>query len=125
MSQRADGLHGLRVGPPEAYPPPRPCAKKLPALCAKTGELSAAGAKLVLVAVLGDGETTDDVRKALASWGVAGTSFLVDSGDASRREAGVRALPTTLVLDAKGVVRWSAPTEATAEDVVEAARAVR
>jgi hypothetical protein len=102
-----------------------PCARKVPALHAKKGEIEAAGGRLVLVAVLADSETTDDARKALASWGVSGASFLVDTGDASKREAGVRSLPTTLVLDRKGVVRWSAPVEASAEDVVAAARAGR
>lgn len=101
-----------------------PCEKKVPALYARRAELEAAGAKLVLVAVLGDGETTDQARAALTRWGVTGASFLVDAGDASKTEAGVRGLPTTLVLDAKGTVRWSAPPDATASDVIAAARAV-
>lgn len=102
-----------------------PCAQKLPALHAKRAEIEALGGKLVLVGVLADSETTDDARRALASWGVGGAPFLVDSGDASKREAGVRALPTTLVLDAKGVVRWVAPADATAADVVAAVGAAR
>lgn len=102
-----------------------PCAEKLPALYAKQAELEAVGAKLVLVGVLADSETTDDARRALASWGVGGAPFLVDSGDASKREAGVRDLPTALVLDARGAVRWSAPADASADDVVEAAKAAR
>lgn len=102
-----------------------PCAKKVPELYAKRAELEAQGAKLVLVAVLADSESTDDARAALASWGVPGASFLVDSGDASKREAGVRDLPTTLVLDQAGTVRWSAPTDASADDVVRAAASTR
>ena len=88
-------------------------------------EIEALGGKLVLIGVFADSETTDDARRALASWGVGGAPFLVDSGDASKREAGVRALPSTLVLDAKGVVRWVAPPDATAADVVAAASAAR
>ena len=81
------------------------------------------GAALVLIGLLDGNESTEDARAALASWGVAGASFLVDSGDASRREAGVRSLPTTLVLDAHGVVRWVSSADSRASDVVAAAQA--
>ena len=101
-----------------------PCRKKLPALHARKAELEARGGKLVLVAVLSDGESTDDARATLSQWGVV-EPFLVDHGDTLRREAGVSALPTTLLIDARAVLRWVAPVDATAADVVKAVSALR
>jgi|GEM_PF-650065 len=101
-----------------------PCRTKLPALVKRSAELEAAGAKLVLVAVLADGESTDAARATLASWGVT-SPFLVDRGDVLRREAGVTDLPTTLVLTPGGEVRWVSPVGATPDDVVSAVRAAR
>ncbi len=96
-----------------------PCKTKVPALHAKRTELEQKGAKLVLVAVLADGESTDDAKRALGSWGVA-APFLVDKDGTGKREAGVTALPATLVLDASGAVKWVAPPIASAEEVVAA-----
>jgi len=97
-----------------------PCRKALPALYAKRGALATHGSKLLLVAVLADGESTDDAKRALVSWGVS-APFLVDSEGTGRREAGVKNLPATLVLDERGVSRWVAPVGASATDVVAAA----
>jgi hypothetical protein len=94
-----------------------PCREKVPALVAKRGELEARGAKLVLVAVLADSESTNDAQRSLASWGVS-EGFLVDKGGVSNREAGVSGLPATLVLDADGGRVWTAPPTATAADVL-------
>jgi hypothetical protein len=102
-----------------------PCAKKVPALYRRRAELEAMGAKLVLIGLLAGKENTEDARGALASWGIPGATFLVDAGDASKREAGVRNLPATLVLDARGVVRWAASADSTADDVLAATRAAR
>lgn len=96
-----------------------PCAKKVPELVGRRSEIERRGARLVLVAVLADGENSSDAEAALAKWG-APSSFLVDSGGVSLREAGVKDLPSTLVLDAEGHVRWRAPIGATAADVVGA-----
>ncbi|HYQ43513.1 MAG TPA: TlpA disulfide reductase family protein [Polyangiaceae bacterium] len=101
-----------------------PCRQKLPALHARKAELEARGAKLILIAVLADSESTDDARAALSRWGID-APFLVDRGDVMRREAGVAAVPETLLLDAHGVVRWVAPADATAEQVVSAVAALR
>lgn len=101
----------------------QPCREKVPALWARKAEIESMGGALVLVSVLGDGESTTDARKALAGWGVPNAPFLVDSGDASRREVGVRALPTTIVLDGRGIVRWVAPADASTAQTVAAARA--
>ncbi|HEY3253529.1 MAG TPA: TlpA disulfide reductase family protein [Polyangiaceae bacterium] len=97
-----------------------PCRKALPALYQQRGVLAAHGAQLLLVAVLAGGESTDDARRALASWGV-NAPFLVDSEGTGRREAGVMNLPATLVLDEHGVTKWSAPAGASAADVLAAA----
>ena len=96
-----------------------PCKAALPLLVAKEEAIEAKGGKLVLVAVLGDGESSDDAKAALTSWGVS-RSFLVDNGDASRASAGVSSLPATLVLDAQGTMKWAAPVGASADDVVAA-----
>jgi thiol-disulfide isomerase/thioredoxin len=96
-----------------------PCKEKVPALHAKRDELAKKGAKLVLVGVLADGESTEQAKRALASWGVT-ASFLVDKEGTGKREAGVTTLPATLVLDATGAVKWVAPPKATAEDVLAA-----
>lgn len=99
----------------------KPCEKAVPALQAKRGELAAKDSELVLVAVLGDGETSEQAAAALARWGVKGATFLVDKSDASRRELGVQALPATIIVDDKGVVRWVARDTASASEIVAAA----
>ncbi|MBN9164564.1 MAG: TlpA family protein disulfide reductase [Myxococcales bacterium] len=96
-----------------------PCKEKVPALHAKQSELAARGARLVLVGVVSDSESTDDARRALASWGVV-APFLVDRNGTGRREAGITALPATIILDASGAVRWVASSTSRAEDVVAA-----
>jgi len=97
----------------------KPCREKLPALYARRAEIEAHGGKLVLVAVLSEAESTEDARAALTSWGVS-APFLIDRGDVLRREAGVNSLPATLVLDEQQHVRWVAPPNASADDVVAA-----
>jgi len=96
-----------------------PCKTKVPALEAKRAEFEAKGAKLVLVSVLGDGESTADAKRALASWGVT-APFLVDRDGTGKREAGVVNLPATIVIDASGTVKWVATPTATADDVIAA-----
>lgn len=96
-----------------------PCKAKVPALVARRDALEKKGAKLVLVAVLADGESTEDAKRALTAWGVS-APFLVDRDGTGRREAGILTLPATTVLDASGALRWSAPERATADDVVAA-----
>jgi hypothetical protein len=73
-----------------------------------------------LIGVLASGESTDDAKRALASWGVS-APFLVDNAETGQAEAGVRALPATIVLDGRGVAKWVAPAGASADDVVAAA----
>lgn len=98
-----------------------PCRKKLPELVAKNAELQSRGARLILVAVLADGESTEQAKSVLSSWGVD-WPFLVDRANASRSQLGVNSLPATLVVDAQGKLIWSAPADASADDVVTAAR---
>ncbi|MBI4702509.1 MAG: TlpA family protein disulfide reductase [Deltaproteobacteria bacterium] len=117
-------LAGVRATLLDAFAPTcEPCREKVPALLARQGEIESAGGRLVLVSVLAEGESTDDARAALRSWG-AEAPFLLDRGEALRRECGVDALPASVVLDAQGVVRWIAPAGAGADRVVAAARAV-
>ena len=71
----------------------------------------------MLVGVLADGESTDDAKRALGSWGVT-APFLVDRDGTGKREAGVTTLPATIVLDASGAVKWVATPSATADDVI-------
>lgn len=113
---------GMRATVIDAFSPAcKPCAEKVPALLRRNGELVDAGAQLVLVAVLSDGESSEAARAALTSWGVPpATPFLLDRGDVLRRELAVNGLPATVVLDASGRVRWVAPPDASAGAVVAA-----
>lgn len=99
-----------------------PCREKVPALLARRDELATKGARLVLVAVLGDGETTDDAAAALRSWG-APSPFLVDRGSVLARELGLKELPSSYIIDQQGRVRWSGGFGASAEDIVAAVEA--
>ncbi len=92
-----------------------PCAKKVPVLVGRRSDIEKRGGRLVLVGVLADGESTSDAERALAKWGVR-ASFLVDRAGVALREAGVKDLPSTIILDASGATRWRAPIRATAED---------
>lgn len=75
--------------------------------------------QLVLVAVLGEGESTAQAKNQLSDWGVS-SSFVVDPGAVAQREAGILELPGTLIVDEQGIVRWVAPAEATSDDVLAA-----
>ena len=115
-------IAGSRATVVDAFAPTcEPCAKKLPELMARKAELDAAGATLVLVAVLAEDESADAATAGLTTWGVS-SPFLVDRGNVLLRELGVRGLPATIVLDAAGHVRWTAAPDANANDVVNAAR---
>jgi hypothetical protein len=93
------------------------CRDQIGSLVVKKGELSLRGARLELVAVLAPGEEVRDADRALGEWNVS-APFLVDNGGISRRDAGVVALPQTLVLDAAGLVTYVAPDDAMADDVL-------
>jgi hypothetical protein len=70
--------------------------------------------------VLSEDESPADARSALQSWGVR-YPFLVDrGGETAQKQAGIDELPATLILNAKGIVHWVAPSGATAADVVQA-----
>ena len=97
-----------------------PCRATLPRLVEREAELNAEGARLVLVAVLAESETTAQAEATLSSWGVH-DSFLIDRGGVSESQAGVRALPTTLVVDRRGIVRWVAAENTSTDDVIAAA----
>src|SRR5262245_3510253 len=96
-----------------------PCREKVPALLARRDLLAGKGAKIVLVAVLGEGETTEQAAAALNSWG-APAPFLVDRGGVLAREMGLKGLPSTYLIDGEGRVRWAGGGSATADDVAAA-----
>ncbi|MBI5536064.1 MAG: TlpA family protein disulfide reductase [Deltaproteobacteria bacterium] len=97
------------------------CRKKLPALVDKRDEISARGARLVLVAVLGDHESIDQATAALREWGVPWT-FLIDQSGASRSLLGVGRVPSSVLVDGKGKLLWYSPEDAAADEVVDAIR---
>lgn len=97
------------------------CKDVMPALAAKQMDLAKRGAKLVLVGVLGRGESPDDAKRALSSWGVS-SPFLVDLDGTTKREAEIEDLPAVVVFDRDGKIRWVAPDDATADDIVAAAQ---
>ncbi len=94
-----------------------PCKRSLPALVARKADLESRGGKLVLLAALREGESTDDARKVLDGWGVR-ERFLVDKAGTLKGATGVATVPATFVIGQDGEVRWAAPPGATAEDVV-------
>lgn len=100
-----------------------PCRHKLPLLVARSAELEAVGAKLVLVGVLSDSESTDLARTTLGTWGVE-RPFLVDRGNVVRRELDIDGLPGTVILSADGVIQWVAKPDARADDIVAAAKSL-
>lgn len=97
------------------------CRTRLPALVDRRELINARGARLVLVALLADHESIDQARSALHKWGVQ-WPFLVDSSGASRPYLGISKAPSALLVDGKGKLLWSAPADATADDVIAAIR---
>lgn len=98
-----------------------PCRKSVPGLYAQRRALAAHGAKLVLIAVLAKGESPEDAKRALESWGIE-EPFLIDSHGTASRTAAVSALPRTLVLDAHGVAKWMFTGEASVENIIMVTR---
>jgi peroxiredoxin len=97
------------------------CGKRLALLVDQRDALNARGARLVLIAVLGENESIDQARAALQKWDVT-WPFLVDNSGACRPYLGVSRAPAALIIDAKGKLVWSAPQGATASDIVAAIR---
>ena len=97
----------------------KPCRNWVAELVRVRPDIEAKEARLVLVAVLAEGETAAQAESALGDWGVSST-FVVDQGAAAQRAAGVTAQPGTLVVDEQGVVQWVAPAEATSDDALAA-----
>jgi thiol-disulfide isomerase/thioredoxin len=100
----------------------KPCARDLPRLIKRATALHEDDIEVVIVAVLAQDEPTENAMRTLRSWGVLRDS-LVDRGGALQRNLLVRSLPATLVLDARGTVRWVSPESASVDDAVSAARA--
>ncbi|HNT00199.1 MAG TPA: TlpA disulfide reductase family protein [Polyangiaceae bacterium] len=80
-------------------------------------------AEVVLLGVLEEGETIDDARGTLASWGVD-SPFLIDRGGALMRRFGFADLPAAVVLDAAGNIRWTSSQKPTLSEIKNAVKAV-
>ena len=90
------------------------CKDRVSALVSHEMEIQQKGAKLVLVAVLSEGEAAEDAGKTLASWGVRAHPFAIDKGEVIRSRLGVNELPATVILSGDKL-RWVAPTGAEME----------
>jgi hypothetical protein len=95
------------------------CRSTIPALIRKRPEIQATGASLVLVCVLGPGDSPDDARAVLALWGIY-EPFVIDRQGAAMNVIGAPSLPAVAILDERGVLTWLAPDGITPSDVVRA-----
>ena len=86
---------------------------------AQEAALHARGARLVLVAILADGETIAGTNAALRRWGVP-HPFLVDERNVSRDVAGITLLPAALVLDPHGRILLRGSSTLTAAELLGA-----
>jgi thiol-disulfide isomerase/thioredoxin len=92
-----------------------PCVRELPSL----DRLNAkhAGPDFEVLAVSADFGGAHQVRPFYAEHGIRSLALILDKGGALRRAAGVRALPTTLLIDRagnelgrlQGVAEWDTP----------------
>jgi thiol-disulfide isomerase/thioredoxin len=95
------------------------CRATIPALLQRRRELEAAGAGILLVCVLGAGDSPDDARAALSIWGIE-EDFVLDRQGAAMAQIGARATPAVAIIDARGALSWLAPDGITPSDVVKA-----
>jgi thiol-disulfide isomerase/thioredoxin len=95
------------------------CRATIPALLKKRREIEAAGATILLVAVLGEADSADDARAVLSIWGIE-EPFVIDRRGAAMGQIGARAVPAVAVVDARGALSWIAPDGITPSDVVKA-----
>jgi thiol-disulfide isomerase/thioredoxin len=99
-----------------------PCRTAVPELLEHRGDLEGDQIRVVLLGVVEEGETIEDARATLSSWGVD-QPFVIDRGGAMMRRFGFADLPATVVLDGQGNIRWTSEKGSTADDIVAAARA--
>jgi hypothetical protein len=97
----------------------KPCRNWISELTRRRPDIEAKEGRLVIVAVLGEGEAQEQAQATLSSWGV-NTGFVLDPGGAAQREAGISAQPGTLIVEEQGTVRWVAPGDASSDDVMGA-----
>ena len=100
-----------------------PCARSLPKLVAKTEDIKNEAYAWCWWGMLLEGESTDQAKGVLRSWGVY-RDFVVDRNGAVQKQLNLGKLPATVVVDRQGRLKWVAPGDATAEDVEAAARVV-
>ena len=72
-----------------------PCRQAVPALLEHRGELEGDQVRVVLLGVVEEGESIDDARATLSSWGVD-EPFMIDGGGALMRGFGYADLPATV-----------------------------
>ena len=97
------------------------CSQAVPSLLEHRDDLQSDGVRVVLLGALEDGESITDARATLSSWSVR-EPFIVDRGAILMRRYGFTDLPASVVLDAKGNLRWTSSKGSTAEDAMAAAR---
>jgi thiol-disulfide isomerase/thioredoxin len=97
----------------------KPCRNWVSELVRLRPDIEAKESRLVLVAALAEGQSLVDARSTLSDWNVA-SSFVVDQGGAAQSQAAVSKQPATFVVDEQGVVKWVAPEDAAASDVIAA-----
>ncbi len=80
-----------------------PCVEEMPSLDRLAGQL--AGSGVVIVALSSDRGGAEVVRRFFQQRSIHALDVAVDPGGGSVRAVGARGLPTTLLIDAKGVER--------------------
>lgn len=96
-----------------------PCKRVIPAVLARRADIEKKGAVHVLVAVLEKGQSVNDARAALATWGI-NERFVVDEEGALLAKIGAPDVPAFAILDAAGVLHWVAPSGVTISNILDA-----
>jgi thiol-disulfide isomerase/thioredoxin len=96
-----------------------PCKRTIPAVLARRADIEKKGAVHVLVAVLQKGESVNDARAALATWGID-ERFVVDEDGALLAKIGVPEVPAFAIVDSAGLLHWVAPPGVTISNILDA-----
>ena len=98
-----------------------PCKNEMPDLGLLDKELKQSGQAVFLAVNMTDGkrETKGRVEKFVKENGL-GMRVLLDTGGTAAKLFNIRWLPTTVVIDGKGILRWQVFGETTKEDVLKA-----
>lgn len=96
-----------------------PCKRTIPAVLSRRADIEKKGAVHVLVAVLKKGESVNDAKAALATWGIP-EGFVVDQEGALLAQIGAPEVPAFAIVDSKGVLHWVAPPGVTISNILDA-----